>query len=271
MLNKHRNLALALALSAAALLAGTSLAAPTAPAKPTKTIVLCHGAWADGSSWDRVIPLLQAKGYKVVAVHEPLTSLADDVAATKRAIDAQPGEVLLVGHSYGGVVITQAGNNSKVVGLVYVAAFAPDAGESLSDLGKGQPAPAWAKSVKVDAGGFVWLPQEVVAESFAQDLSPADIAMITAKQGPLFHGNSDEKVTAAAWHGKPSWYVVSSQDRMIDPKGEAYWAKRMNATTSTLNASHVSMISKPKQIADVILAAAAAPSPARPALASAAK
>ncbi len=138
-----------------ALLTGTSAVAD--PGKPQRSIVLVHGAFADGSSWDRVIPILQAKGYNVVAVHEPLTSLADDVAATKRVIDAQPGEVILVGHSYGGAVITEAGNNLKVVGLVYVAAFAPDTGESVNDLGKGKPAPGWVTGVKVDEGGFATL------------------------------------------------------------------------------------------------------------------
>lgn len=137
-----------LALVAAGVLVA-SVAGPTnATAKPARSIVLVHGAFTDGSSWDRVVPMLEARGYTVVAVHQPLTSLADDVAATKRVIEAQPGEVILVGHSYGGAVITQAGNDPKVVGLVYVAAFAPDANESINDLGRGQPAPPGPRSYR---------------------------------------------------------------------------------------------------------------------------
>jgi pimeloyl-ACP methyl ester carboxylesterase len=255
-----RNLTFASLILGASLLAGTSAIAESG--KPQRSIVLVHGAFADGSSWDRVIPLLQAKGYNVVAVHEPLTSLADDVAATKRAIDAQPGEVILVGHSYGGAVITDAGNNSKVVGLVYVAAFAPDTGESVNDLGKGKPPPAWAPGIRVDGGGFATLTPATVATYFAQDLPAVESKVIAAKQGPIALKNLDEKVKSAAWHNKPVWYVRASQDMMIDPEGEAQWAKRMNATTTSLNASHVAMLSKPKEVADAIVSAAVAPSKA---------
>jgi pimeloyl-ACP methyl ester carboxylesterase len=244
-----------------ALMTGNSAVADSAP-KPLPSIVLVHGAFADGSSWDRVIPLLQAKGYNVVAVHEPLTSLADDVAATKRAIDAQPGEVILVGHSYGGAVISDAGNDSKVVALVYVAAFAPDTGESVNDLGKGKPPPTWVTGIRVDGGGFATLAPATILADFAQDLPQSDAKVIAAKQGPIFVKNLDEKVKAAAWHSKPVWYVRASQDRMIDPEGEAHWAKRMKATTISLTTSHVAMLSKPKEVADVILSAATAPSKA---------
>jgi pimeloyl-ACP methyl ester carboxylesterase len=251
-------------LTVASLIAGLSLlvlsSAIAEPAKPQRSIVLVHGAFADGSSWDKVVPLLQAKGYSVVAVHEPLTSLADDVAATKRAIDAQPGEVILVGHSYGGAVISEAGNNSKVVGLVYVAAFAPDTGESVNDLGNGKPAPGWIPGVRVDEGGFATLSAATVATYFAQDLPAGELQVMFAKQGPISLKNLDEKIKSAAWHSKPVWYVRASQDMMIDPAGEAYWAKRMNATTLSLVSSHVAMLSKPKEVADVILRAAAAPS-----------
>ena len=244
--------------TAALLLSGPAMADP-APAAPAaapvvaKTIVLVHGAFADGSSWDKVVPLLQAKGYTVVAVQNPLSSLADDVAATKRAVDAATGPVLLVGHSWGGVVISEAGNNDKVAGLVYVAAFALDAGESVSDLGKGKPAPAWQSTLKVDSGGFAWLP----AETVAKDLPAAEQKAIAVKQGPIAVKAFDDKVKTPAWKTKPSWYIVADQDHMIDPQGEAMMAKRANATTTTLKGSHVIMVSKPKDVAAVILAAAA--------------
>ena len=135
-------------------LSGSSaaLAEPAASKPPAKTIVLVHGAFADGSSWDKVVPLLLAKGYNVVAVHQPLTGAAEDIAATRRAIDAAPGDVVLVGHSYAGLVITEAGNDEKVVALVYVAAFGPEAGESINDIGKGKPAPAWQSALTVRQG-----------------------------------------------------------------------------------------------------------------------
>jgi pimeloyl-ACP methyl ester carboxylesterase len=232
-------------------------APPAAAATPAKSIILVHGAFADGSSWSKVIPALQAKGFNVVAVQNPLSSLADDVAATKRAIEAAPGPVILVGHSWGGVVITEAGNNDKVAGLVYVAAFAPDAGESVNDLGKGKPAPSWLATLKVDSGGFAWLPAETVAKDFAQDVSAADAKLIAVTQGPVATKAFDDKVKTAAWKTKPSWYIVADQDHMIDPQGQAAMAKRAGATTTTLKGSHVIMVSKPKEVAAVILTAAA--------------
>jgi pimeloyl-ACP methyl ester carboxylesterase len=242
------------------LLASSALADPAATAPAAMgSIVLVHGAFADGSSWDRVVPLLQARGYTVVAVHEPLSSLADDVAATNRAIDAQPGPVTLVGHSYGGVVITEAGNNPKVKSLVYVAAFAPDAKESANDLGKGQPPPAWLGTLIVDRAGYASLPVQTVTTDFAQDLPANDARLIAAKQGPIFARNFDDKIKIAAWKTKPSWYVRAEDDRMIDPRGQAVMAKRIGATAVSIKASHVVMLSKPTQVTEVILAAASAP------------
>ena len=252
MIKPFRILAAAtLLLSSAMIASGSADAAP-----PLKSIVLVHGAFADGSSWDRVVAILQAKGYNVVAVHESLSSLANDVAATKRAIDAQPGEVVLVGHSYGGAVITEAGNDPKVSALVYLAAFAPDSAESITDLGKGQPPPPWAASMKVDSAGFASLPQATVLADFAQDLPAAEARVLAAKQGPIFAGNFDEKIKTAAWHAKPVWYIQTSLDRMIDPRAQAVMAKRMNANLCSVPASHVAMISKPNEVAAVILAAA---------------
>jgi len=248
--------------SATAMAQAPAAGAPAVPAQPpapvvAKTIILVHGAFADGSSWDKVVPLLQAKGFTVVAIQNPLSSLADDVGAAKRAIEAATGPVVLVGHSWGGAVITEAGNNDKVSGLVYVAAFALDAGESVNDLGKGKPAPAWLGALKVDSGGFATLPAENIAKDFAQDVSAAEQKLIAVKQGPVAAKVFDEKIKTAAWKTKPSWYVVADQDRMIDPQGQALMAKRAGATVTTLKGSHVIMVSKPKDVAAVILAAAA--------------
>jgi pimeloyl-ACP methyl ester carboxylesterase len=225
---------------------------------PQKTVVLVHGAFADGSSWDRVIPLLQAKGLKVVAVQNPLTSLADDVAAAKRVIDSQSGPVILVGHSWGGTVITEAGNHAKVAALVYVAAFAPDAGEATSDLGKGGPPPPGSASIRPDSAGFLYLTPEGVAKDFAQDLPAAQTKIMAATQGPVAAKSFDEKVTNAAWKSKPSWYIVAEKDRMIQPDLERAMARKIKAKMTALPTSHVAMLTRPNEVAAVILAAAAA-------------
>jgi pimeloyl-ACP methyl ester carboxylesterase len=234
-----------------------SLAA-VAAGKPQRTVVLVHGAFADGSSWEKVIPLLQAKGLHVVAVQNPLTSLADDVTATKRAIDAQSGPVILVGHSWGGTVITEAGAHDKVVALVYVAAFAPDAGQSSSDLGKDGPPPPGLANIRPDSAGFLSLSPESVAKNFAQDLPAAQTAVMAVTQGPILGKNFDEQVSNAAWKSKPSWYIVAEKDRMIQPDLERAMAKKINAKTTLLPTSHVPMLSRPNDVAAVILAAAAA-------------
>jgi pimeloyl-ACP methyl ester carboxylesterase len=237
----------------------SALGAP--PAKPLPSIVLVHGAFADGSSWDRVVPLLQAKGYSVVALHEPLTSLAEDVAAARRAIDEQPGDVVLVGHSYGGAVITEAGNDPKVKSLVYVAAFGPDANESINDQGRGKPAPAWASSLRVDKGGFGWLPLNTVIHDFAQDLPETEASLLAVKQGSINMKSFDEKIKTAAWHSRPVWYVRTSQDHMIDPEAQTAIAKRLRATVTSIPTSHVAMLSEPQEVAAVIMKAAAASRP----------
>jgi pimeloyl-ACP methyl ester carboxylesterase len=220
-----------------------------------KTIILVHGAWADGSSWDKVAPILIECGHKVVAVHQPLTSLADDAAAVRRVIHAQQGQVILVGHSYGGVVITEAGNDAKVDGLVYVAAFGPDAGESVNELGKGGPVPEWAKTMKVEEGYSV-LSSEAVASEFAQDLPAMEQKVLAAKQGWIAMAAFDGKPSKAAWRTKPSWFVVAANDRMIPPQAEELMASRMKAKITKLPTSHVAMLSKPREVATVILEAA---------------
>lgn len=219
-------------------------------------VVLVHGAFADGSSWAKIIPLLEARGYKVTAVQNPLTSLKDDVAATKRAIALQDGPVLLVGHSWGGVVITEAGNDPKVAGLVYVAAFVPDNGQSLNDVAKtASPAPG-NQEVRPDAFGFLSLTPKGIYEDFAQDLPIAERKLVLATQGQWAGFTTDEKVSKAAWRVKPSWYIVGKQDRMINPDLERAMAKKIKAKTLELNSSHVPMVSQPKQVAWFIMEAA---------------
>ncbi len=250
------NTMLAASISTAGL-AGAAVAAKLdAPDAASPTVVLVHGAFADGSSWSKVIPLLQAQGLKVVAVQNPLTSLSDDVAFTRRVIDAQTGPVVLVGHSWGGSVITQAGNHDKVKALVYVAAFAPKVGEtSLDGVKAFPPAPGLANPIAT-ADGFLTLSAETVAKDFAQDVTPTEANLIATTQGAVRGANFEEPLTSAAWTNKPSWYIVAANDRMIQPDAQRALAKRINATTTTLDASHVPMVSKPQQVADVIMAAA---------------
>ncbi|MEX3935369.1 alpha/beta fold hydrolase [Paraburkholderia phymatum] len=233
----------------------TARAASQADLKDT-SVVLVHGAFADGSSWNRVIPILEAHGLHVVAVQNPLTSLADDVAATKRVIDQQNGHVVLVGHSWGGVVISQAGNDDKVKSLVYVAAFAPDGGQSIADMTHGMKPPAWANELQKDAAGFLTLSDKAVKEDFALDLPAAQQRIVAATQGPWFSRCIDDKVTHAAWHEKPSYFVVAGRDRMIDPHLQDQMAKNIDAQVTHVNASHVAMLSQPEAVANAILAAA---------------
>src|SRR5450432_4592928 len=228
------------------------------PAKsPIKNVVLVHGAWADGSSWSKLIPLLQAKGLHVVCVQNPLTSFAEDVAATNRLIDAQDGPVLLVGHSYGGAVITEAGNNSKVAGLVYVAAFAPEEGETLGGMAsKFPPTPLFGEIQPIE-DGYLMLTTKGVNENFAQDLTPEDKSLVLATQGATQGAILATPIKKAAWHSKPSWFVIASNDRMIAPEQEISTAKRMGSKTITVASSHVPMLSQPEKVAAFIIEAAA--------------
>jgi len=216
------------------------------------TVIFVHGAFADGSSWDKVITQLQRKSVDVVSVQNPLSSLADDVAATKRAIEQAKGPVILVGHSWAGVVITQAGDDPKVKALVYVAAFAPDVGMSVNDLGKGSPPLPWQKALIVSKDGYLTLPTTYVASDFAQDLPKSTTALIAATQGPTAARAFDDKVTVAAWHGRPCWYIVAKRDRMISPAAERAMAKSINAHTSEIDSSHVPMMSQPDRVTAVI-------------------
>ena len=222
------------------------------------SIVLVHGAFADGSSWRKVIPILQARGFNVTAVQNALKSLADDVATTKRAIEDQEGSVVLVGHSYGGAVITEAAaGDSKVKALVYVAAFAPDAGETLGGLNEKFPAPPLSTSVAPDSAGFLYIDRSKFHEAFAADLSLDEAAVLATTQRPIAAAIFGEAVKAAAWKTIPSWYLVSTQDKAIHPDLERFMAKRIGAKTTEIKASHVSFLSNPAEIATMIEAAAA--------------
>jgi pimeloyl-ACP methyl ester carboxylesterase len=225
-------------------------------AKQPPTVILVHGALLDGSSWNKVIARLLSKKLKVVAVQNPLTSLEDDVAATKRAIAAADGPVVLVGHSWGGVVITEAGDDPKVAALVYVAALAPDVGQSVQDvMARGNPAPAGAE-IKSDAAGFLSISAKGMKEDFAQDLPTAETNLLYATQAPIAGKAFGEKVTVAAWRHKPCWYVVAEHDRAADPQLEWAMAKAMGATVMSVPTGHAAMLADPADVATVILKAA---------------
>jgi pimeloyl-ACP methyl ester carboxylesterase len=226
--------------------------AQTQPSAGIKTVLLVHGAWADGSCWSKVIPLLEAKGLHVVAVQIPLTSFVDDIAATQRAIALEDGPVLLVGHSYGGAVITEAGNDPKVAGLVYVSAVAPDKGESAFGLITSVPTPVGSE-LRPDKSGFLKLTPKGIAEDFAQDLSAKEIAILTATQVPTSVTAMKGEITTPAWKSKPSWYIIAANDRAISPTLEAAQAKRIGATTTTVASSHVVMLAQPSAVTKVIL------------------
>ena len=237
------------------LLAGNRPASETAAAPTVRNVVLVHGAFADGSSWAKVIPLLEAKGLHVTAVQNPLSSLADDVAATKRAIAMQEGPVILVGHSWAGMVISEAGNDPKVTGLVYVAAIVPDEGQSAGDVVKPYPPSPGLGEAKPDAAGFLSLSRKGIDEDFVPDLPPREKAIVYATQGPWNSACLADKVSVPAWTTKPSWYIAVN-DRMLSPEYEQAIAKHIQATTTTLPAGHVPMLSKPKEVAAVIIDAA---------------
>jgi pimeloyl-ACP methyl ester carboxylesterase len=235
---------------------GSKALAQTGNSMNTKpTIVFVHGLWADGSSWSKVINPLVDKGYKVISVQNPTTSLDDDVAATTRALDRADGDVVLVGHSWGGSVITEAGANPRVKALVYIAAFAPDKGETAGSLGE-SVAPTILPGFIQNANGYLTLSKEGVAKAFAGDLSPKEQDLVYAVQQPAFQKVFGDVGVNAAWKTKPSWYVVASEDKAINPELEQRMAKRANAKTTILKSSHVAMLSKPNEVLGVILDAA---------------
>ncbi|ARP94506.1 alpha/beta fold hydrolase [Bordetella genomosp. 13] len=216
-----------------------------------RNVVLVHGAFADGSGWRGVYDELTGRGYRVTIVQNPLTSLADDVAATKRVLDRQAGPTILVGHSYGGTVITEAGVDAKVAGLVYVSALSPDAGESTGSQFKDIPPPKeFVIETQKDGFGFVSL--EKFKIGFAGDLSDADAAFLRDSQVPINMSIFETKVTQAAWRNKPNWAIVATEDKAIDPKLLRHMAKRIGAQVTEVQASHVPFVTQPKAVADVI-------------------
>jgi pimeloyl-ACP methyl ester carboxylesterase len=220
--------------------------------KAPVTVVLVHGAWADGSSWSKVIPLLQAKGIPVLIVQNPTTSLADDVAATDRVIADATGPVVLVGHSWGGTVITQAGTDAKVAALVYVSAFGNKDGQSDGELVNAYAKPPALGAVADDGHGYLRLTEAGVTQDFAPDLPLAEARVMAVTQTPLASATFGDKVTDAAWKTRPSWFVISANDRVIDPQMERDAAKWMKARTTVLQSSHVSLLSHPAEVAAVI-------------------
>jgi pimeloyl-ACP methyl ester carboxylesterase len=249
-----RNLMFMLGLACTALLALQANAQSTAPV-PARNVVLVHGAWADGASWSEVIARLQAAGLHVTAVENPLTTLGDSVAATRRALALQDGPTVLVGHSWSGTVISEAGTDAKVSALVYVAARAPDAQEDFVALSGRFPTMPLRAGVQVH-DGFTYLSEDAFLKYFANGVPNEKAQVLYAEQVPTAAALFGERTSAAAWHSKPSWYAVSRQDQTISPDLERFLAKRMNATTVELDAGHLSLVSHAQEVADLILAAA---------------
>lgn len=254
-MTKLRNL---LAPVAGLALAAGALSAQAAPAGAVKNIVLVHGGFVDGSGWAGVRRILTADGYKVTIVQNPTTSLADDVAVTRRALAAQDGAAILVGHSYGGVVISEAGDDPKVKGLVYVAAFAPDAGESVSSL-IANPAPgAPVPPILPPQDGFLFLDKAKFAAAFAADVKPAEAALMADSQVPWGVAALAGAVSTPAWKVKPSWYLVAQNDHMIPPPAQRAMAGRAKATVVEVPGSHAVYVSRPEAVAKLIETAAVA-------------
>ena len=244
----------------------TAVSAPAHAQSEKPSIVLVHGAFADGSSWARVIPLLERDGYTVTAVQNTLTSLAADVETTKRLIDAQPGPVVVVGHSYGGAVITGAAAGSdKVKALVYVAAFGPEANEPVGAFGEKYPNDLGA-ALRPDSAGFLYIDRAKVHEIFAADLPRRSARVVAATQKPIHNSAFTASVPQAAWKTIPSWYIVATEDKAIQPDLERFYAKRMGAKTTEIKSSHVPFVSHPAEVVKVIEDAAKAagnPAPAK--------
>jgi pimeloyl-ACP methyl ester carboxylesterase len=251
-----------LASSTTALIAGAALAFPAHSADLPKgaahNIVLVHGAFVDQTSWNPVAEILTQKGYNVTLVENPLTSLAADVDATKQALAKQHGKTVLVGHSWGGVVITQAGNDPKVSALVYVSAFAPDVGESLASLASAGPATEGGKAIRPDDKGNLFIDPNVFPSAVAADL-PLNVAQAMAHaQLPLNHTAFAAPVDTAAWHDKPTFYVISTEDMLLAPGAQKMFAARMNAQTTEIAGSHASLVAHAQEVATVIEQAALA-------------
>ena len=233
-----------------------SAKAASAPVS-ARNVVMVHGLFADGSCWSEVIPRLQGAGLNVTSVQNPLTTLPESVAETLRVLDRQDGPTVLVGHSFSGMIVTEAGVHPKVSSLVYVAARAPDAGEDYTALAKTYPTPPASAGIVFD-GDEGRLTEEAFLRDFAGDVPEPKARVLCAVQEPFHKELLAGQTTQAAWRSKPSFYAVSTEDRTINPDLERFMAKRMGATTIELKSSHLSMISHPAEIADLILAAASA-------------
>jgi pimeloyl-ACP methyl ester carboxylesterase len=235
-------------------------ASSSAFAEGIKNIVIVHGAFADGSGWRKVSDILSAEGYSVSIVQEPETSLADDVAATRRVLALQNGPAVLVGHSYGGMVITEAGRDDKVAALVYVAAFQPDQGETLAALGASKPVPgADPQAIKATADGYLYLDPKLFPAAFAADLPKAEADFLARSQVFIAKGAFTTAVGEPAWKAKPSWAIVATQDRSINPDLEREMAKRAGSRVREVESSHAVYLSRPEAVAEVIAEAATAP------------
>jgi pimeloyl-ACP methyl ester carboxylesterase len=239
-------------LSALMLTAAAVSVTPVIAQDAAKNIVLVHGAFADETSWDKVAQILTAKGYNVTQVANPLTSLADDVAATRAALDAQDGPTVIVAHSWGGVVIGEAGDHEKVRALVYVSAFAPDRGESIAKLSEGSEPSEGTKAIRPDEqGGLIFDPAAFPA-LFAGDLPVGEAEAMAARQLPSNPANFATDTVVAAWHDKPNFYVVTTNDLVVPPDFQRFLAGRMNATVTEIAASHSGLVSKAEDVAKVI-------------------
>jgi pimeloyl-ACP methyl ester carboxylesterase len=232
------------------------------PNKSQTSVVFIHGAWADGSSWSAVIEQLQAQGHKVIAPQFPLSSLADDVARLRQVLALQDGPTILVGHSYGGQIMTALGNDApNVVGLVYIAAFGLDKGETLGGLlAQGPVTPALANRF-VDDSGFVWLSDDDFVSHFAADVDPAKARVLSAVQQPLAAAAFDEVMGVPAWQSLPSWYLVATDDEALPPDAERQFATRMGATVIEIPSGHLAMVSHPGDVAKLIESALGDPEP----------
>jgi|SRR5450631_3856949 pimeloyl-ACP methyl ester carboxylesterase len=242
-------------LAATAVLALSTLATQGAEAS-VKNVVLVHGGFVDGSGWSQVYRGLRKDGYNVAIVQNPTTSLADDVAATKFVISQQSGPVILVGHSYGGAVISEAGNDAKVKGLVYIAAFAPDKGESVQTLIGTPPPGAPVPPILPPQNGFLFLDRAKFADAFAADVAPAEAAFMADSQVPWGVNALSGAVTEPAWKGKHSWYLVATDDKMIPPPAQRQMAKRAGATVVEVKGSHAVYVSQPQAVIKLIEQAA---------------
>jgi pimeloyl-ACP methyl ester carboxylesterase len=254
LLNRNRAVARIVVLLTASFIISNGLFAQS----PVKNIVLVHGAFADGSGWEAVYKILKQKGYSVSVVGNPNTGLADDVAATKRVLDRQTGPTLLVGHSYGGAIITEAGNHAKVAGLVYIAAFVPDANETLLQLLQSGPPSQNSGILPPDEAGFIWYDVKRYHSGFCADLPKEQADFLADSQIPVSATVFGATFSNPAWKLKPSWYIVATEDQTIPPDGERFMAKRAGAAITEIKASHLVFMSQPKAVCEVIEIAAKA-------------